>query len=67
MQQTPLNIHALPGKRGIALRALARLPSALLRPLAGLVFAVVYGWVLFPVAHFYWYVPAGWRFAEGAA
>lgn len=41
----------------------ARLPPAILRPLAGFVFAVVYGWVLFPVAHFYWYIPAGWRFA----
>lgn len=31
--------------------------------LVAVVFAAIYAWILFPVAHFYWFVPAGWRFA----
>jgi two-component system sensor histidine kinase UhpB len=41
----------------------ARLPDWLLRLLAAAVFAAVYSFVLLPVARFYWFVPAGWRFA----
>lgn len=35
----------------------------LLRALAGAMFAFVYAEILFPVARFYWFIPAGWRFA----
>lgn len=49
--------HAMP------LTRLRRLPDGLLRPLAAAVFAAVYSFVLLPVARFYWFVPAGWRFA----
>ncbi len=35
----------------------------LLRPLAATVFAAIYVWLLFPIARFYWFVPAGLRFA----
>lgn len=33
------------------------------RILVGLIFAAVYIWVLYPIARFYWFIPAGWRFA----
>jgi two-component system sensor histidine kinase UhpB len=49
--------HAMPPAR------LRRLPDGLLRVLAAAVFAAVYCFVLLPVARFYWFVPAGWRFA----
>lgn len=40
----------------------SRLHSAILRPLAMLAFALGYC-LLLEIARFYWYVPAGWRFA----
>lgn len=41
----------------------SRLPSAALRPLAALAFALVYWLLLTKVARFYWFVPCGLRVA----
>jgi two-component system sensor histidine kinase UhpB len=38
-------------------------PDWLPRLLAAAAFAAIYSFVLLPVARFYWFVPAGWRFA----
>lgn len=35
----------------------------LLRVLTALLFAAIYAWVLLPISRFYWFIPAGWRFA----
>ena len=41
----------------------AIIQDRLRRILGAALFAAIYAWVLFPVARFYWFVPAGWRFA----